>query len=131
MAILRGYPGLEADIIVNKLACKEYHEPEDSNKDTPNSATRYIEAQDGANFTIRLRLDRRFKHIKSDLAFGILLDGNVMRETFLEKARHTHGRSFDTEGALGGSAGAVYEKKFLFSTLNTSRYIDCTMHTQY
>lgn len=65
---------LEAELIVNKLGCKEYHWPEDSNEDTPNSATRYIEAQDGADFTIRSRLDRRFKHINGDLAFGILLE---------------------------------------------------------
>lgn len=54
-----------------------------------------------------------------------------MRETFFEKARHTHGRSFDTKGALRGSACAVYEKKFSFSTLNTSNTsaVPCTPST--
>jgi hypothetical protein len=123
MAILAEYPGLEADVIVNNVACKEYPEPAESNEDTPNSVTKYIEVQDGVNFAVRLRIDHRFQHIQSDLCWGVLLDGQVMNELVLVKAIHANGTTQVIDHALGGSKGNFYHKKFFFSALNTSKFL--------
>lgn len=121
MAILRGYPGLEADILVNGVARKEYVDPDSSHEDTPHSVTVYIEAQEDASFSVQLRRDDRFKYRSNELCWSVQLDGKKVRETLLKDNTDIDYRHATIDGTYYQTDSGSFKKNFFFSTLTTSK----------
>jgi hypothetical protein len=124
MAILPGFSGLQADIIVNGARCIEYPEPADLNEDTPISVTKYIEAEDGANFVIQLRIDGWFKYITNNISAHIKVDGQVARRPlWLKPTTMGVGHPVRTiDGVELQSNNGWAKRKLVFSTLSIGNH---------
>ncbi|KAE9969442.1 hypothetical protein BLS_005353 [Venturia inaequalis] len=120
MAILRGYPGLEADILVNGVARKEYLDPELSDADTPNCTTVYIEAQEDTSFVVQLRRDGRFRYKSSQLCWSVQLDGKKVRDTLLHNNSEVGYDRATIDGTYYQTDSGSFKKSFFFSTLTTN-----------
>ncbi|KAF2430698.1 hypothetical protein EJ08DRAFT_697176 [Tothia fuscella] len=69
MAILSGVPGLTAEIRINNIALKEYPVPEEDNDDAPTKITKYVEAQEDANFKLYILVHSTYEHRESDIVY--------------------------------------------------------------
>jgi hypothetical protein len=127
MAILPGFPGLEADILVNDVARKEYPDPETSNEDSPSSVTTYIEAEEGAKFVVQLRRDHRFKYRANELCWSVRLDGKMVRSTLIKDGTEPFYGKSTIEDTRYQTDNGCFIKHFFFSTLTTSRQISLSL----
>ncbi|QDS76258.1 hypothetical protein FKW77_001479 [Venturia effusa] len=119
MAILPGFPGLKADILVNGVARREYVDPDSLDEDSPNTVTTYIEAEDDANFAVQFRRDHRFKYQSHELCCTVSLDGKtVSRIAVGNNADPSYGSTV-IDASYYNTDNGSFKKKFLFSTLTT------------
>lgn len=84
MAILPSFFGLRVEIIVNGAALPEY----DYEHVAPGEAkevTKYVEAQPGAEFAVRIIADKNFP-TTNDLGYAIWTDGSMVVSRFKYKA---------------------------------------------
>jgi len=83
MAILKDLPGVQVSIFVNGQELHKYDDPDDDeNNPAPDSVTKFIEAECGAEFSIRVDLKEEAKTAyKGDdptdhsLRFAVYVDG--------------------------------------------------------
>lgn len=125
MAILTSFPGLDVDITVNGHALSEYDPPPDSHEKLTDPATsiKYIEAQPGQEFGVRLCLGRQFRYLKNDISFKVILDGNMKRRWTLEKEFHADGFTFTTDSVKRSVGDQVVSRDLVFSTLTTGTFL--------
>lgn len=121
MAILPGFPGLEADILVNGIARKEYVDPNSLDEDSPNTVTTFIEAEEDVNFVVQLRRDHRFKYRSNELRWSVSLDGKEVKNSVLDGIDGVGYGAAIIDASYYETADGSFKKKFFFSTLTTSR----------
>jgi hypothetical protein len=125
MAILSSFPGLTVEILVNGIAREEYQPPEDEVQDTQKHVTRYIEAESGANFEVRVSLNSAFKTAfdisKYDLCAVIRIDGSYAESRLWHMSDLRSLTLIDQSKKISGvSVGSGKDwklRKFLFSNL--------------
>ncbi|TLD18924.1 ATP-dependent RNA helicase [Venturia nashicola] len=120
MAILPGFPGLEADILVNDIARKEYIDPDSLDEDSPNTVTTYIEAEADVSFVVQLRRDHRFKYRSNELCCIVSLDGKKVRHLLLKDNTAVGYNAVSIDASYYENDMGSFKKKFFFSTLTTS-----------
>jgi hypothetical protein len=119
MAVLPGFPGLEVEIVVNKATCHEYSQHDDErNEDSPTSATKYIEAKDGANFLIRINLVPPFKYIRNNISAEVKVDGQIVQMP-LWRPSDAPNPVTSIEGIEGETARGWRIRKLVFANLLT------------
>ncbi|RDI85421.1 hypothetical protein Vi05172_g4764 [Venturia inaequalis] len=121
MAILTSFPGLEVDIVVNGNALREYDTHKDSDEPTEksDSAIKYVEAQPGQEFAIRVRANRQFRYRQHDLTYRVYSDGEFQGSGTICKENYIRGTMSTREGVKRSVAGRIVLRKFQFSTLIT------------
>ncbi|KAI9714393.1 MAG: hypothetical protein M1820_000354 [Bogoriella megaspora] len=117
MAINENVPGVEAAVTVNGNDLKEYVD-EDLEEGNENELTRYIEAEDGANFGIRYEIKRQFIREGEAVTVKTYIDGHYA-ESVVKPAWKYSGK------AIKGRIDSAYinpdtKTKFAFSTIETS-----------
>jgi hypothetical protein len=131
MAVLSKFSGLTVDVLVNGIPRAE-HEPsiDEATKDDASNVTRYIEAESGSNFEIRVRINKAFKgrynFHKHDLCIYVWIDGLqsqgrlVKKETI--KLLKNEGQTELIKGVNMGSGTDWKMRKFTFSDLVAGKH---------
>jgi hypothetical protein len=120
MAILPGFPGLEAFVNVRKTRCQEYPEPEDSNEDTPTSVTNYIEAEEGVNFEVEINVLKTFKWINYDISVDVKVDDKLVLKPLFQTTNIPHVTRF-VDGIDVKTKDKWTKRKLMFSVLSTGK----------
>ncbi len=81
MAILSSCPGLVIEILVDGVPLQEYDDDENE-QEQPDTVTKYIIAQSGAQFSIRFTASDDFS--KYPFSKQVYLDGTRVRDTLFE-----------------------------------------------
>ncbi|KKY20242.1 hypothetical protein UCDDS831_g04876 [Diplodia seriata] len=120
MAIISDIPGLKVEVRVHGQALDEF--PSDDEPDTSDTATRYIEATSGVEFTVRITydeaLDPRYKSY--DIHSRLELDGkhadrrNTERKDLIGKER----KEVNYYGSRSFENGKWYFRTMAFSQIN-------------
>lgn len=121
MAVLDELPGLEAQIIVNRTPVKEYDDDVEEVMDK--TVTRYIEAESGAEFEVRLIFQRMFNvSARHSMIAELFLDGKYGNSIILRKEKQLslrHTQSYAISSATEVEAGKYFDRNFCFAKLNT------------
>jgi hypothetical protein len=123
MAVLDELPGLEAQIIFNRTPVKEYDDDEEGVVDK--TVTKYIEAESGAEFGVRLHFHSMFNvSARHSVLVEVYLDGKYGNSIVLRKEKQLAVRDtvwYDILSATEVEAGRYFERSFCFSKLNTGQ----------
>jgi hypothetical protein len=125
MAIIPGFLGLEVGIIVRNAAAREYTDADDANADSSTSVTRYVEAVDGADFQIQIKILPQFKHSDYDITANVELDGQIVhtplwkKDIYLPAVRTIRG--VEAETPTGWT-----RRNFVFEHLTTGTILLCS-----
>jgi hypothetical protein len=123
MAVFPAFPGLQVAVVVDGAARVEHPDPSDADQDTGSKVTRYIESESGKTFEIHFRIDRHFKHFKSNLNARVEMDGGVAtkRNFFPEDAPKGRGHVKIIQGILEPRKDGKewFIRRFKFSNLDT------------
>lgn len=121
MAILTSFPGLDVDIIVDGNALQEYDIPANSSERATDitSTIRYIEAQPGQEFDVRVRVDRHFRHLRNDVPYVVTSDGEFQRSRRVKKENYARGAISTMQGVKRSMGGKIVLRKCVFSTFTT------------
>jgi hypothetical protein len=125
MAILPGFPGLEAGITVRNVAAREYTNADDANADTPTSVTRYIEAEEGAKFQIHIKILPQFEYRNHDVTAQVELDGQVVQRPLWKKDCYPHPVR-PIEGIDAETPRGWMRRSFMFENLTTGTIFPCS-----
>ena len=122
MAVLDEITGLTVQIIVKKRQAQEYDNDEE--EASPNTVTKYIEAQSGAKFGVKFRFSNEFDAKHSILA-DIYLDGKSAESHVYDKDRGRPERNRDhcINGVSECNEGSYFKRKFSFSQLKTGTHL--------
>ncbi|KAL0261713.1 hypothetical protein SLS55_003143 [Diplodia seriata] len=120
MAVISDIPGLKVEVRVHGQALDEF--PSEDESDTSDTATRYIEATSGVEFTVRITydeaLDPRYK--SCDIQSRLELDGkpadkrNTERKDWIGKER----KEVNYSGSRSLENGKWYFRTMAFSQVN-------------
>ncbi|KAK3320776.1 hypothetical protein B0T19DRAFT_403400 [Cercophora scortea] len=122
MAVITELPGLEATILVNGAAAKEYiDDSADDEQDQPDCPTvvKYIESVPGASFSIRFVKDKKFRHSSHHIAYKVAVDG--IRTSLLHADRTSRNKRWETtrkEMTLGNPKDGYKKGRFRFAKLD-------------
>lgn len=121
MAILTKCPGFEVDVTVNGNALREYDLPADSDEfpTSDDSTIKYVEAQAGQEFAVRLRMSRQTPDVNNDLVFEVNADGEMRRALTVTKSQLVPGMTASMDGVKRYFETQVVLRKFVFSNLIT------------
>jgi hypothetical protein len=125
MAILDSVPGLHVEITVLDRPLIEHAERDDSNEDTPTCITRYVEAQSGASFAIRVGVDKTFPYGERDISYDVSVDGARISKPYWESAslkkmvQHDRVYTRIVDCIKGGSGPTRTMQRLMFSELPT------------
>ncbi|KAG9591014.1 hypothetical protein KCU77_g6519, partial [Aureobasidium melanogenum] len=75
MAILDALPGVEVTVVVNDEDLHEYQESDTANRE--DTVTKYIEAVDGANFAVKIKVTKDFVFKGDLLCAPVRIDGTL------------------------------------------------------
>ncbi|KAL1648462.1 hypothetical protein SLS58_002217 [Diplodia intermedia] len=115
MAIISSVPGVEVEVRVNGERAEEYM---DSNqKDSDNTAIRYIEAKSGVRFTIHCTISPSCDRQGKDMRAKILIDGKKIRGKIL-RLEKSEGVTIDVYGATSVENGQRSIAHMVFSELD-------------
>jgi hypothetical protein len=122
MAILLGCAGLRVEITVADRPLPE-HEDEDETCEVPGAVTKYIEAEAGAEFAIKIQTTDLFPQ-KQDLGYTIYVDGDLIEDSPLSRAqlKSCRGRVISTVASKIGSEwsrSALWFQKLAWSNAAT------------
>jgi hypothetical protein len=116
MAIVNKTPRVEAEILIDGVATREYVDGEDQVE--VDTVTRYVEAKSGADFAIRFRSTQKPKH---DVSAEALVDGRSVMSTLVLLNDFCNGTLESTvDGVRSSKDGKWSLSKFFFSDLMTS-----------
>ena len=122
-----GLPKASVAIHVNGSALHEH--PAES--EFPMTATSYVESVSGAEFSVVLKLERRFAHQgKRVLVCAISLDGQVVTSHLLNKKYLSQGTTKCWDNALDDVDGVSRFRKLTFAQHASSRYITRSNHEE-
>ena len=115
-------------IIVNEKALKEYVDPEvDAEKQLKSKTiTRYVEAEMGAKFAVRLRINSNFAYKDADdICWHIYLDGVYRASTYVSEAEHAKpGQTLSTrDTCIVHTQSGARKMKFCFGSIVISTLI--------
>lgn len=111
MAVIDVLPGVEVTVDVDGNPLKEY---EDRDEEEPEKTiTRYVEAQSGKKFSIRVKCSKECKFKGDSITFRFYADGTNADAIVLEKTSPDYVcQGFESHGRTS---------KFRFSTLETGK----------
>lgn len=132
MAILDQFPGAEVSILVNGIRSTEYDDPDealDAHGPFQPTANKYIEAKDGAEFSIDVELTTRLKLPLNcnGVAINFLIDGVSVTSwvvTVDEIRNRRDGKwkcAVDATLEPGYTPNTVLRHKFKFSPVSTGK----------
>ncbi|KAG9736997.1 hypothetical protein KCU73_g10112, partial [Aureobasidium melanogenum] len=84
MAILDGLPGVEIAVVVDGRDLHEYQDSDTANKE--DTVTKYIEAVDGANFAVKIKVTKDFEFKGDFLCTQVRIDGTLVSYTAITPA---------------------------------------------
>lgn len=112
------------EILVNGVVLDEHDPPEDDDDAWPESGagTKYIEATEGSEFSIRMKVMPNSNSDFPDVSFYTEIDGNrvsgsVLSSGYGQSAQPTHGEKFGEKYSV---AGRNYIRSFTFQKLRTT-----------
>ena len=82
MAIINDLPGVEVTVTVHDYDLQEYHDGDV--EDEERTVTKYIQAQEGQLFEVRIKVPKGFTFEGDCLAFTIFVDGNWVVEPLVD-----------------------------------------------
>lgn len=118
MAVLPGIKGIQVRIDVGGKAGREYR-CDDDNPSPATSVTKYIEAVDGANFTIRIIIIPMFKYRSNDLTALIDMDGQTVGRPLITKQTLTTQHTTKIDGIDVNTGSGWMRRNFMFGNLVT------------
>jgi hypothetical protein len=126
MAVIPGTPGLSAVVRVDKVPLQEHSVPPDANDDSEKKVTKYIQAQPGAMFDIKLQVTGQYQYQNSDLKVRYTIDGQkVDYVTFnkkrFEKLKPKKSMFHICDGSVTGKGDKWRKRAFRFSELVSGR----------
>jgi hypothetical protein len=96
MAILTNVPGLRVEIVVNGAPLTE-HENEDDVSSDPEVMDKYIEAQVGEIFSVRVAVNEPFP-TNRDLGYKLWVDGTLVKSSYMGEATLRQHESITMDG---------------------------------
>jgi hypothetical protein len=120
MAIIESHPHIRAEIISNGAPLPEF--VNDDEEDAPDTVTKYIEAESGAEFAVHVTLTAPYP--ETSILYEIKLDGKHVRG-FFSKENNYNGQSvtFKTPGVSHRDGEQWFVSKFCFSSLVIGTYV--------
>lgn len=119
MAIIGAIRGLEASIKVGKRQLQEYRPPPEDNVDDHRHATRYVVAEPGQEFCVRIKRDKSFRlrGPQLDIVCCLYIDGKYVTGSPIYK--HETGKTKISFRYLPerSADGSWTKRNFLFSEL--------------
>jgi hypothetical protein len=82
MAVLKGARGIEVQVICDGRPLQEYNDPDV--EEIPRVATRYVEAQTGKAFAIRLRFKNNARFRGDHISCAVKVDGGWIHTPMIE-----------------------------------------------
>ncbi|KAH0364053.1 hypothetical protein KCU65_g6976, partial [Aureobasidium melanogenum] len=115
MAVLDGLPGVEVTVVVDG---DDLHEHQDTDlQDEEDTITKYIEAVDGANFAVKIKVSKDATFKGDQLSFKVLVDGTRISRPLIGPLR---GRvSTRVRMVHGIQVGDRHIRKLKFDALET------------
>lgn len=118
MAIDTNYPGLEVAVTVNDSPLQEY---DDGDEDSaPNTVTKYIEAQSGAEFAVTAKFKHPFP-THHDVKMCLVIDGKYLNG-WVQSWNGLYGLVLKGDRTKWQQNGQWVEQKFCFAELNMGNY---------
>lgn len=122
MAVLPGIKGIQVRIDVGDKDAREYT-CTDHNADRSTSVTKYIEAVEGATFTIRIIIIPMFKYKASDITANVEVDGQIVSRPLIKKDSLTGHHVTKIGGIAVKSATGWAMRRFVIEKLITGKII--------
>jgi hypothetical protein len=123
MAVLESLPGIEVIVCTEDEALKEYNtgHNEEAGGIDQHKVTKYIEAETGKVFTIKLIAREPFKMTCPALSFEVYVDGKWFAGTVMAREAFSENNSwsFVVEGPESGAGGYCVVRSMKFSQLTT------------
>lgn len=113
MAVLDGVPGLKGEILVGDQPLHEYNDEEEA---TPNEVTKYVEAQSGAEFTVRNTFSAPFP-TRYGVEFSVSVDGARQR-SYGEPDELYRSHGFLWRGMSHAEDGKRFMRNYRFTGLS-------------
>ena len=114
MAVLDAYPGLTAEVTVNKKPLVEYDHEEEA---SPTTVTKYIEACSGAEFVIKTKFSEPFPLVNG-VEISTTVDGNRGPRWAVEPDARFYRSANNMKGVSFTKDGKRYQQKYQFAELN-------------
>ncbi|KAH9876225.1 hypothetical protein J1614_004104 [Plenodomus biglobosus] len=122
MAIHSDHPGLEVEVIVNGKALKEYDDDEKEAK--KGTVVKYIEAQEGENYSVKVHLPANLFKTYSIRA-EIYIDGiSVCDVVYSQKKYYLKGYTGELDTTYDSIEGMPMGQRFRFAKLKTGKCRD-------
>lgn len=123
MAVLPGIKGIQVRINISGKDAREYP-CTDPNPNPATSVTKYIEAVDGANFTIQIILIPMFKFGSNDILGLLDIDGQAVGRPIIRKEAFTANQLVTKlDGINVNSGNGWMRRKFVFGNVVTGNML--------
>jgi len=121
MAILASLPGVRVEIIVDSAPLVEYDDEE--TPEQPKLVSRYVEAQAGATFAVKVSVDES-RPTSQDLIVFLSVDGIFIQSTFISKARPSIWEALHLDSVKTKINSDWMKQALMFQKLATSKNHD-------
>jgi hypothetical protein len=119
MAIITSFPGIDASVRVDQKDLQEHRDADEHEES--NEVIRYVEAVEGANFSVRVHFRQTFGYAaSSDISFGLFVDSVRVRRGILYGETITQqpqGQTVEISGLEVGSGDDWKLRRLQFGSL--------------
>ncbi|KAE9991080.1 hypothetical protein EG327_000552 [Venturia inaequalis] len=119
MAVLPGIKGIQVRIDVGGIKNAREYPCMDHNPNPATSVTKYIEAVDGANFTIRIIIIPMFKYRSNNITGLIDMDGQAVGRPLIMRDNLTAPHVTKIDGIDVNTGSGWMRRKFIFGNVVT------------
>ena len=113
-------PGLEVKLSAAGADLKEYEDESEDTRHVSSKAAHYVESVPSAEFSVTVRVDRRYKYAANTLAVYVYLDGKHAAGRLIEMPPSQYNASLEISGIDACVNGQWRHRKFAFAELVTS-----------